>query len=149
MLSGNANALLSCCAIDRCCVCVAGAVKDDGQTVDVSKLPAHLAPVAMGGGASSASAAASASGADGAAAALGEMSISAPFEVKHNVHVQIDPSAPSGYKGLPPQWESMLSASGITKAQIEANPREVLDVLNFHMKGGAPPALPKKALLGL
>lgn len=61
--------------------------------------------------------------------------ISAPFNFKHNVHVQVDPSAPSGFKGLPPQWEAMLHASGISKAEVNAHPNEVLAVLHFHLEG--------------
>jgi hypothetical protein len=75
------------------------------------------------------------------------MLISAPFNVKHNIHVQVDPLAPTGFKGLPPQWDAMLSVSGISKAEVSAHPQEVLDVLQFHMEG-PPPKLPKKAALG-
>jgi serine/threonine protein kinase len=74
----------------------------------------------------------------------GGILISSPFNVKHNVHVQVDPSAPSGFKGLPPAWDAMLSASGISKADVAANPQQVLDVLQFHMEG-PPPKLPKKS----
>lgn len=74
------------------------------------------------------------------------MSISSPTEVKHNVHVQVDPASSTGFTGLPTQWETLLSVSGISKEQVTAHPQEVLDVLAFHMEG-PPPALKPKALL--
>jgi hypothetical protein len=91
--------------------------------------------------------------------------ISAPFNVKHNVHVQVDATAPTGFRGLPADWDTMLSVSGITPAEVAANPQQVLDVLTvsfdrsvtsapcsliilqFHMEG-PPPKLPKKSELG-
>lgn len=76
--------------------------------------------------------------------ARGKIVIGTPFNFKHNIHVQIDPAAPTGFKGLPPQWDAMLSASGITKAEVSAHPQEVLDVLQFHMEG-PPPKIPKKS----
>lgn len=121
-----------------------GVVKD---TAAVDALPAHVAPAApaakRGGGFF---------GLGGRRGAKAEeeggysLFISAPFNVKHNIHVQVDPSAPTGFKGLPPQWDAMLSSSGISKAEISAHPQEVLDVLQFHMEG-PPPKLPKKAVL--
>ena len=48
------------------------------------------------------------------------MVISAPFNVKHNIHVQVDPAAPTGFKGLPAEWDTMLSVSGISKAEVSA-----------------------------
>ena len=47
-------------------------------------------------------------------------------------------------QGLPPQWDTMLQSSGISKDDVSAHPQEVLDVLQFHMEG-PPPMLPKKA----
>lgn len=70
--------------------------------------------------------------------------IGTPFNFKHNVHVQIDPASSTGFKGLPPQWDAMLSASGITRDEVNANPQAVLDILQFHMEG-PPPKIPKKA----
>jgi hypothetical protein len=98
---------------------------------------------AAGGGAGVAAAAAA-----GAGGGAGEytVNISAPFNVKHNIHVTVDATSATGFTGLPPQWDAMLSASGISKEQIAAHPREVLDVLQFHMEG-PPPKLPKKTSL--
>jgi len=108
-------------------------------------------PPTMGAaGAGGAVAAAGGSGAGGAGGggAAGEytVNISAPFNVKHNIHVTVDATSATGFTGLPPQWDAMLSASGISKEQIAAHPREVLDVLQFHMEG-PPPKLPKKTIL--
>ncbi|CAE7843832.1 pakA [Symbiodinium sp. KB8] len=69
--------------------------------------------------------------------------IGEPFNVKHEYHVQVDASAPNGFVGLPPQWEAMLGASGISKSEVDDNPDAVLDALQFHMQG-PPPKLPRK-----
>jgi P21-Rho-binding domain/Protein kinase domain len=66
------------------------------------------------------------------------MEVSAPFNVAHSIHVAVDLSAPNGFRGLPKEWEAMLSSSGISKAEMQAHPHEVLDVLQFHMEGPAP-----------
>lgn len=39
----------------------------------------------------------------------------------------------------------VLKASGISKEETQSNPQAVLDVLNFHMEGPAPAALPSTA----
>ena len=88
-----------------------------------------------------------------AAAASAASEISAPFNVKHTMHVQLDPTSPLGLAGLPPQWEAMLGASGISKQEVTAHPKEVLAVLQFHMDGGPtpmqPPQLPRREQLEL
>lgn len=81
-----------------------------------------------------------------AAAPTKEVTISGPVNVRHEMHVRVDASAPSGLAGLPPQWDALLSASGITREQVASHPQEVLDVLQFHMEG-PPPSLPKKTSL--
>ena len=119
-----------------------GGLGTDGDTVETSALPSHLAPSLPAaqpgrsdrrivGGAGSAS--------DG-------LNISAPFAVKHNIHVSVDPTSSTGFTGLPPDWDAMLSASGISREMVKAHPQEVLDVLQFHFEG-PPPSLPKKSAL--
>ena len=71
------------------------------------------------------------------------ISISRPFDVKHNVHVQVDPASSTGLKGLPSEWASLLEVSGISKAEVSAHPQAVLDVLQFHMEG-PPPRVPTR-----
>ena len=101
----------------------------DDTTVDAGSLPEHVAPQApaerdrgvKGVGGSIIESIGAAFGAGRERGAVAEengsfsMMISAPFNVKHNIHVQVDPSAPTGFKGLPPQWDAMLSVSGISK----------------------------------
>ncbi len=65
--------------------------------------------------------------------------IGAPFNVKHERHVEMDPRESTGFRGLPPAWRSLLKASGITKEDAVANPQAVLDCLTFHMEGPPPP----------
>ena len=103
--------------------------------------PPGAAPGGLRAGKSAAAAAAVAS-----AAPAKEVTISGPVNVRHEMHVRVDASAPSGLAGLPPQWDALLSASGITREQVASHPQEVLDVLQFHMEG-PPPALPKKTSL--
>lgn len=131
-------------------------------TVDSTRLPEHVAPQApqerkglldsiLGGGSGG-------GGASGKGRAKAEtdggfsMVIGTPFNVQHNIHVQVDPSAPTGFKGLPPEWSAMLEASGISAAEVREHPQAVLDVLHFHMEGPpAPPPqpkLPKREALG-
>ena len=50
-----------------------------------------------------------------------EFNISAPYEFKHCAHAKVDPSSPTGFSGLPENFEVLLKASGITKAETMAN----------------------------
>lgn len=136
------------------------AADSDGGGVSTADLPEHIAPTAP--------AKAKAAGGGGVLGALGlssgaaesrgptahegggggySMFVSNPFNVKHNIHVQVDPSAPTGFTGLPREWDAMLSVSGISKAEVTAHPQAVLSALQFHMEG-PPPKLPKKVELG-
>jgi len=60
--------------------------------------------------------------------------IGKPFNVKHNVHVDFDSEI--GFKGLPPEWDTLLKSGGITKEDIRNNPQAVIDVLEFQTGGG-------------
>jgi len=61
-----------------------------------------------------------------------EVSISSPFDTKHNIHV--DFNAATGFVGLPSEWEAMLKGSGITKDEVLNNADGVLEVLEFEQK---------------
>eukprot|EP01124_Arcella_intermedia_P020316 TRINITY_DN2779_c0_g1_i9.p1 TRINITY_DN2779_c0_g1~~TRINITY_DN2779_c0_g1_i9.p1 ORF type:complete len:478 (+),score=122.91 TRINITY_DN2779_c0_g1_i9:35-1468(+) len=56
-------------------------------------------------------------------------SVSTPFNVKQNIHVDFDSA--TGFEGLPPEWEATLLSSGITKNEVIAQSGAVLDVLKF------------------
>jgi len=58
------------------------------------------------------------------------LEIGTPFNVQHNIHV--DFNSTTGFEGLPPEWEVLLTTSGISKPQVMENPDAVLEVLNFH-----------------
>jgi len=73
--------------------------------------------------------------------------IGAPYNVKHITHVQIDDKSPTGFQGLPPAWENLLKASGITKEQAIIHPEEVLDCLHFHLTRSTPRQLPSRATI--
>eukprot|EP01097_Dermamoeba_algensis_P002055 TRINITY_DN1819_c0_g1_i1.p1 TRINITY_DN1819_c0_g1~~TRINITY_DN1819_c0_g1_i1.p1 ORF type:complete len:481 (+),score=95.68 TRINITY_DN1819_c0_g1_i1:68-1510(+) len=55
--------------------------------------------------------------------------ISAPFNIKHDVHV--DFNSATGFVGLPPEWESRLKGSGLSKEEIVKNSEDVLKILEF------------------
>lgn len=57
--------------------------------------------------------------------------VSHPFGMKHEVHVKLDASNPTGFAGLPRAWETILMYSGILRDEAMANPKAVIDVLNF------------------
>eukprot|EP01117_Protostelium_nocturnum_P005559 TRINITY_DN200_c0_g1_i2.p1 TRINITY_DN200_c0_g1~~TRINITY_DN200_c0_g1_i2.p1 ORF type:complete len:423 (+),score=84.82 TRINITY_DN200_c0_g1_i2:162-1430(+) len=59
-------------------------------------------------------------------------SVSAPYNVLHQIHVDFDSA--TGFTGLPPEWEAMLQTSGISKDDIIANPETTLEVLGFQSK---------------
>ena len=77
--------------------------------------------------------------ASASASATSSSTVSSPFNVAHSIHVAIDAAAPSGLRGLPREWEEMLTAGGISKAEAAAHPREILDVIHFTLSGGPLP----------
>jgi hypothetical protein len=72
----------------------------------------------------------------------GPLVISGPTNFTHGLHVSVDVTSPSGLKGLPPEWEAMLTAGGISKAEQTEHPQAVMEVLKFHMGGRKPPPPP-------
>lgn len=62
---------------------------------------------------------------------LRSATVSKPFRTRHEVHVRLDPSNPTGFAGLPLAWENILKVSGILRDEAMANPEAVIDVLNF------------------
>ncbi len=57
--------------------------------------------------------------------------IGQPTSFRHETHVAVDPTSPTGFVGLPRQWEIMLKHSGINRDQAMAHPSELLDVLQM------------------
>ncbi|KAG1472911.1 hypothetical protein G6F56_001263 [Rhizopus delemar] len=55
------------------------------------------------------------------------MMIGKPFNVLHNVHVEVDKY---GYKGLPDKWQRILMASGIPEDVVKNNPATIERVMN-------------------
>lgn len=70
----------------------------------------------------------------------GKSHVSRPFRTRHEVHVRLDPSNPTGFAGLPLAWENILLLSGILHHEAIANPEAVIDVLNFSKAANAPTA---------
>lgn len=76
----------------------------------------------------------------------GPMMIGRPFNVQHIEHVGVDPRSSTGFTGLPEKWRQLLDVSGISRAEIDAHPQEVLDVIQFHLQG-PPPKMPTRQTL--
>lgn len=55
-----------------------------------------------------------------------------PKHFQHKTHVMVDPSNPTGFAGLPREWEIMLKHSGINREMALDNPDELLDVLQVN-----------------
>lgn len=53
-----------------------------------------------------------------------------PTTVKHDVHVEYDKET-GKFKGLPPEWEALLKATGLTDEDVQANPSAVVHVMTF------------------
>eukprot|EP00759_Apiculatamorpha_spiralis_P008816 PhF_6_TR15672/c0_g1_i1/m.24367/K04409/PAK1; p21-activated kinase 1 len=60
--------------------------------------------------------------------------IGEPCNVKQSLHVEIDPTAEFGLRGLPPHFEMILRKSGLTKEDIRTHAKEVVQVLDFQDK---------------
>lgn len=61
----------------------------------------------------------------------GKAMVSRPLQMRHEVHVRLDPNNPTGFSGLPRAWETILMYSGIMRDEAMAHPEAVIDVLNF------------------
>eukprot|EP01100_Stratorugosa_tubuloviscum_P008653 TRINITY_DN35_c0_g3_i2.p1 TRINITY_DN35_c0_g3~~TRINITY_DN35_c0_g3_i2.p1 ORF type:complete len:490 (-),score=196.64 TRINITY_DN35_c0_g3_i2:114-1583(-) len=59
--------------------------------------------------------------------------VSEPKKVKHICHVEFDEST-GDFKGIPPEWQALVKASGITEEEYSANPNQVMTVLGFETK---------------
>lgn len=54
-----------------------------------------------------------------------------PQHFQHKTHVRLNAESPTGFEGLPREWEIMLKHSGIPKTDMLRNPQELLDVLQY------------------
>jgi len=62
-------------------------------------------------------------------------SISGPSNFRQPVHVDFD--SETGFKGLPPEWETLIKGN-ISKDECIANSDAVLKVIEFHQRGMVP-----------
>jgi hypothetical protein len=58
--------------------------------------------------------------------------VSAPFNIKHDVHV--DFNSATGLRGLPQEWETMITSAGIGKKDVVENKDALLEVLEFQSR---------------
>lgn len=65
-------------------------------------------------------------------ASVPSVTVGQPSHFQHKTHVQVDPNHPTGFTGLPREWEIMLKHSGINKDMALRNPQELLDVLQVN-----------------
>jgi len=63
------------------------------------------------------------------------VSISGPSNFRQPVHVDFD--SETGFKGLPPEWETLIKGN-ISKDECIANSDAVLKVIEFHQRGMVP-----------
>lgn len=60
------------------------------------------------------------------------VTVGQPQHFQHKTHIKVDPSHPTGFAGLPREWEIMLKHSGIDREMALKNPTELLDVLQVN-----------------
>lgn len=72
------------------------------------------------------------------------ITISRPFQFRHEVSVKVDKNSATGFSGLPKEWEKMLLSSGITKKEVVTNPKEALAALKFVEGGMVPQDMPQE-----
>ncbi|KAI9151217.1 hypothetical protein H9P43_009832 [Blastocladiella emersonii ATCC 22665] len=65
------------------------------------------------------------------AAALKSLTISGPYNPVHLTHVGYNPDT-GEFTGLPPDWQALISMSGISKQEQSAHPQTVLDIIGFY-----------------
>ena len=56
--------------------------------------------------------------------------IGKPFNLQHNIHIEVDPNEPLGLKGLPVEWYEKLSKAGIDKSDILSHPADVITIIS-------------------
>lgn len=65
----------------------------------------------------------------GGSANPGPVFVGQPQHFQHKTHVKVSEDSPSGFEGLPREWEILLKHSGIPRSDMLSNPQELLDVL--------------------
>ena len=60
---------------------------------------------------------------------ISEPVISQPFNVQHNIHIEIDPNAPMGLRGLPQEWIDRLAKAEVQKEDIAKNPEVMMSII--------------------
>ena len=65
--------------------------------------------------------------------------IGEPEQMEHTTHVTYDEG---GFSGIPPEWEQMFIALGITKEEISSNKQEAMQVIQFTQELENPTIVP-------
>lgn len=66
--------------------------------------------------------------------------VSKPFNIRHQIHVETDETGAVGLKGLPQEWEVKMKGV-ISKEEISQHPQAVIDVLEFSERANQPAGL--------
>jgi len=62
--------------------------------------------------------------------------ISKPFNLKHEIHITVDPDEPMGLRGLPLEWLEKMKKSGLDKKEILENPANMISIISNYETGG-------------
>jgi hypothetical protein len=60
------------------------------------------------------------------------------------MHVTLEESAPSGFTGLPREWEQYILSSGITREEMDEHPKQVMEAVTYIREGGPKPMISTK-----
>lgn len=62
--------------------------------------------------------------------------IGKPFNIKHNIHIEVDINEPMGLKGLPVEWLEKLQLAGLNKNEILENAENMICIISKYETGG-------------
>ena len=57
--------------------------------------------------------------------------MSRPLKTEHEIHVEVDPTSLTGFRGLPEELEKILIDSNFSKAEVMENPSEVFNAVSY------------------
>jgi hypothetical protein len=72
--------------------------------------------------------------------------IGVPENIERQMHVEQEESAPSGFSGLPQEWEIFILRNGITREEIKEHPQQAMEAAATYKEGGPKPMISSKKL---
>lgn len=73
--------------------------------------------------------------------ASSDFCIGEPYNIKHSIHILHDSSNPTGFVGLPREWEEWIISQGITHDEMTNHPLEIMGAASFLKSGGPTPMM--------